>query len=421
MTADTESSGSVVAVHPDLVVRKPLASDDGDETHGMLTHALQDEDTSRQVEDAAVSILSLCVAPSSAPSSETGLVIGYVQSGKTLSFTTVAALARDNGYHIVIVITGTSTNLHQQSTQRLRRDLRLDEPRPRRWQLFPNPRDDATARGALRDILRDWFDSGVPAAQKQTILITVMKNHKWLASLRDLLRTLDVRRSPVLIVDDEADQASMNTRIRQGDESTTYQRIMEIRDALPHHTFLQYTATPQAPLLISIIDFAVPEVRGDPEPGEGYVGGRDFFGPRMASYVRRIPADDIATADQPLSEPSESLLQALRAFFVGVAAGLITTGGVGNRTMLLHPSYRTQQHHEYFHWVQQITDNWKEIFDKVMMTMIIMSLLRISFIPTTTLDKRSMTCRLSKIYRTTLICTTPDADTRSECAAGPDA
>ena len=55
-----------------------------------------------------------------------------------------------------------------------------------------------------------------------------MKNHAHLANLRDLLRQLDLTRSPVLIIDDEADQASMNTRVNQADESTTYRRISEI-------------------------------------------------------------------------------------------------------------------------------------------------------------------------------------------------
>src|SRR6476646_2488342 len=55
-----------------------------------------------------------------------------------------------------------------------------------------------------------------------------MKNHAHLANLRDLLRQLDLTRSPVLIIDGEADQASMNTRVNQADESTTYRRISEI-------------------------------------------------------------------------------------------------------------------------------------------------------------------------------------------------
>ena len=62
------------------------------------------------------------------PGRTTGLVLGQVQSGKTLSFTAVAAMARDNGYRVVIVITGTTTTLLDQSVNRLRRDLGLPGP-----------------------------------------------------------------------------------------------------------------------------------------------------------------------------------------------------------------------------------------------------------------------------------------------------
>ena len=58
----------------------------------------------------------------------------------------------------------------------------------------------------------------------------------------------------MLVIDDEADQASLNTKVNQGQESTTYTRLSEQRDTLPSHTLLQYTATPQALLLINIAD-----------------------------------------------------------------------------------------------------------------------------------------------------------------------
>src|SRR5688572_10598727 len=51
-------------------------------------------------------ILGRCLPPDEAGTPETGLVVGYVQSGKTLSFETVIALARDNGFGMVIVLAG---------------------------------------------------------------------------------------------------------------------------------------------------------------------------------------------------------------------------------------------------------------------------------------------------------------------------
>src|ERR1700722_6047873 len=59
----------------------------------------------------AKSILSRCVPPTSAVGGAVVLVVGYVQSGKTLSFTTLASLARDNGYGAVILLAGTTNNL----------------------------------------------------------------------------------------------------------------------------------------------------------------------------------------------------------------------------------------------------------------------------------------------------------------------
>ena len=56
-------------------------------------------------------ILADCVDPQAVASTNTGLVIGYVQSGKTLSFTALTALARDNKYQVVILLAGTTNNL----------------------------------------------------------------------------------------------------------------------------------------------------------------------------------------------------------------------------------------------------------------------------------------------------------------------
>ena len=80
------------------------------------------------VERQTAALLGKCVPPSAAEGSATGLALGYVQSGKTLSFTCVAALARDNRFPLVIVITGTSIPLFQQSVRRLRIDLGIDNP-----------------------------------------------------------------------------------------------------------------------------------------------------------------------------------------------------------------------------------------------------------------------------------------------------
>lgn len=313
------------------------------------------------VRESAVSILSKGVPPAAAAGQETGLVVGYVQSGKTMSFEMVAALARDNAFQMVIVVAGTSNPLFEQSTGRLRRDLRLDEPgRARRWIHFPNPTNvDATVQ-SIRNVLADWRDPGTPEEFRKTVLITVLKHHQRLANLTDLVRAVGAQGTPVLIIDDEADQASLNTEVAQGQESTTYSRLMDLRQELPQHTYLQYTATPQAPLLISIIDSLSPNFVQVLEPGEEYVGGREFFG-GGSPLARVIPPQEVPTNTNPLTEPPDSLIEALRIFMVGVAVGIREGRNTDNRSMLVHPSHRTAQHREYYNWVRDVFDEWKRI------------------------------------------------------------
>ena len=166
---------------------------------------------------------------------------------------------------------------------------------------------------------------------------------------------------PVLIIDDEADQASLNTEVAQGEESTTYQCLMDMRESLPSHTYLQYTATPQAPLLISIIDSLSPNFVQVLDPGEEYVGGREFFADNHTPLVRVIPPQEVPTNANPLNEPPDTLLEALRIFMVGVTAGISEGRNTGNRSMLVHPSHRTAQHLEFYNWVLDIFEDWKRI------------------------------------------------------------
>ena len=320
-------------------------------------------DVGEAIIEAAASILSRGIDPSENEDRQTGLVVGYVQSGKTLSFTTVIALARDNGYRLVITIAGTSTSLLNQSTRRLRDDLYVDDVDGYlRWATFTNPTDEEGNWRAIEQVFDEWRDPQVPESERPTVLITVMKNHIHLANLVNLLRRLNLHDVPTLIVDDEADQASLNTLVNRGRESTTYRRLLELREIVSCHTFLQYTATPQAPLLINIIDSLSPDFAEVLEPGEDYVGGQTFFGDTNG-LVRIIPYDDVPSDDHPVISPPYSLLDALRIFFVGVAAGLIQgrSRNNANRSMLVHPSRKTSQHQEYRIWIGQVFDEWQRL------------------------------------------------------------
>jgi hypothetical protein len=314
-------------------------------------------DERETIEQQTAAILGKCVPPSQNEGRATGLALGYVQSGKTLSFTCVAAMARDNRFPLVIVITGTSELLFQQSSQRLRIDLGIDDSKSHqwRWKFFPNPKLRHHHHDRIRDLLAEWQQPRV--RDKQTCLIAVMKNHVHLSNLVDLLRALDLSNVPTLVIDDEADQAGLNTLVNQNNESRTYQRLLGLRDALPHHTYLQYTATPQAPLLINIIDVLSPRFVEVLEPGRGYVGLVDFL-ERNPGLVRLIPDEELPDGQNQLHGAPESLREALRLFFIGVAAGKQMLGSENNRSMLVHPSRLKDKHANYFKWVSAVKADW---------------------------------------------------------------
>src|SRR5687768_13533505 len=76
-----------------------------------------------KVREEATRILASCLPPGMAAEKRTGLVVGSVQSGKTMSMTTVTALARDNDFRCVVVLAGTAKNLVSQTQERLEEHL----------------------------------------------------------------------------------------------------------------------------------------------------------------------------------------------------------------------------------------------------------------------------------------------------------
>lgn len=323
----------------------------GNELLDLLNYKDIPEESKTSLTEETRRILGKCVSPTLDVGAKTGLVIGYVQSGKTLSFTAVSAMARDNGFPVLIVISGVSVPLSGQSKTRLQDDLRLNERPDRSWLPFNNP-NGWSDEDAIRRVLEEWHDPSMKEKDRQTVLITVMKNHKHLNNLINVLKNLDLSGLPVLIIDDEADQASFNTKAKKGEESTTYSRIVELRRQIPNHTFLQYTATPQAPLLISLIDILSPDFAEILTPGPDYIGGKQFFREHKG-LIRTIPDSEKPDIETP--DPPDSLIYALRIFFLGVAVAIkLGSDRKGNRSMLVHPSRKTIGHHQFFQWVHQI-------------------------------------------------------------------
>ena len=320
--------------------------------------------------DETYQILEMCGNPNDQSIVETGLVLGYVQSGKTLSFTSLTAMARDNNFQIVIIIAGTSTSLSEQSYKRMLKDLQIDERRDRKWKILKNP-ENPNHRSSIQDSLEKWQDATLSREKCSTVLITVMKQTHRLQNLINVMRSLDLANVPTLIIDDESDQASLNTRARanakagdsvnEGDASTIYRRINNLREVFPHHTLLQYTATPQANLFINMWDRLSPNFIKLLKPGAGYTGGSTFF-INNDNLVQQIPNNEIPTNQNQVVQIPESLLSALRIFFLGVVVGEINDDQF-NRTMLIHPSRLTADHNDYFNWINDVIGSWTRLLE----------------------------------------------------------
>src|SRR3972149_4092865 len=150
----------------------------GEETQKLLEKLREDINNTEDIAGIkadSLSILSRCVKPKTSIGSKTGLVIGYVQSGKTVSFTMLSTLARDNGYKIVIIITGSSVNLYEQTVDRLKDDLSLERSQDRQWRFIENPKPNTPHDTQV--IAQSIQEAELPEGLKnQTIVIAVMKN-----------------------------------------------------------------------------------------------------------------------------------------------------------------------------------------------------------------------------------------------------
>ena len=321
--------------------------------------ALSDTEKER-LSNETFGILKECVDPTRPDNYNTGLVIGYVQSGKTLSFTSLTVLARDNRYRLVILLAGTTNNLVEQSFERLKHDLDINQNRE--WKLFTTQQKgfQKTELDRVNAELARWR-RGNPRAR--TILIVSMKQHQHLDNLANLLSEADLSDVPTLIIDDEGDQAGINTKAKQEEESTTYTRINALRDLFPHHSYILYTATPQAPLLISRIDTLSPDFGKVLTPGQDYVGGQEYFVDGVRNFVELIPSSEVPDKTDPPHVPPASLLAALRDFFVGVTLGLLEGEEQKgkNRSMMIHPAVPKDEHLMFARWVKQTKDNWSLI------------------------------------------------------------
>jgi hypothetical protein len=278
-----------------------------------------------------------------------GLVVGHVQSGKTANFTATIAKAADSGYRMFIVLGGVHNSLRRQTQLRLERQLL--ELQPTKWLSLTTEHND--------------FGNPLKALPLMShpelrLLAVVKKNASRLRRLRDWLTTAakegGLATCPVLIIDDEADQASPNAAKNQELDRTAINKLLVEILRLPRVAYIGYTATPFANVLI---DPKSPEdlyprhfIYSLPKPSS-YFGAEELFGlngsedegTQPHDMVRIVPDEE---ASQYIVRPkegfdpviTESLATAIRWFILATAARRVRSNKVKHSSMLIHTTSR---------------------------------------------------------------------------------
>lgn len=276
-----------------------------------------------------------------------GLVIGHVQSGKTANYTGLIARAADAGYKFIIVVAGIHNNLRKQTQQRIDEAFigRSSDPEDRRnigVGLAPGYPHPATLTNINEDFNKNTAEkSGWKINDfSKPIILVIKKNvttltalHKW---LKELNAEGDGRISdvPMLLIDDEADNASINTNKEDLDPTRTNAMIRRILGLFAKSCYVGYTATPFANIFINP-DAYGDDVREELFPRDfiycldaptTYFGAEKVFLNDATSQSIVRPIDDCENLipyshkrDDPVLELPPSLYRALDEFIVARA------------------------------------------------------------------------------------------------------
>ena len=210
-------------------------------------------------------ILDNCGDPRdvSKPWQKRGMAIGEVQSGKTGVFAGLMNKAADAGYRVFIVLAGVMNNLRKQTQIRIDRDFLGKESIL--WNAVETHGSDSimcmTAVGS--DFVKDISKLSIPLSgdRSPAVLLVVKKNKIILNNLKEWLEASNRRRTgrdkietTLLLVDDEADSASINTNARDKDATAINQAIRDLLGLFTNATYVGFTATPYANIFINPFD-----------------------------------------------------------------------------------------------------------------------------------------------------------------------
>ena len=225
-----------------------------------------------------------------------GLVVGNVQSGKTANMAALMAMAADYGWNMFIVLSGTIDNLRKQTLDRLLEDLKLPGCNLT-WSGIPHPMKNGITEHKPQNLS---FEPG----SLNRYLTVCLKNSK---RLKDLIEWLHEDRNSanqmkILLIDDEADQAGINTKDIDEDEKTKINELIinlvsnkysdgaERDDCFAAMNYIGYTATPYANVLndASLESLYPKNFISTLQVSKNYFGPQQIFGDRSANTYKGL-------------------------------------------------------------------------------------------------------------------------------------
>lgn len=284
-----------------------------------------------------------------------GMVVGHVQSGKTANYTGLVCKAADAGYRLIVVIAGIHNNLRNQTQGRIdegfigrdtgRLEMQETRNRPRLIGVgaFDDRRPPVSLTTTKRDFNKDSFLANTTqlASYAVPVVLVIKKNAHTLANLIEWLKEhsagqgSQVVEQAMLLIDDEADNASIDTKYGKEEVSRINGQIRNLLGLFRRSCYVGYTATPFANIFIDP-DTDDEVHRQDLFPRHFIIGldaPTNYFGARKvfidgisdeganSTHLRNI--DDNADVlpikhkiDQVVATLPESMVEALRTFLI---------------------------------------------------------------------------------------------------------
>lgn len=244
------------------------------------------------------------------------LLVGKVQSGKTSNLELLTALAFDNGYNLLIIFGGYDKDLLRQSTERFGGTFEttggeevLYSETPVLFTTNELTKESISINSLDPEFAKQLIEEGRP------MIITCLKRPPAMKTALKVITKIQEAVPGIVpfIIDDEGDQASLNTAKDKARNSTpTYKHIVKIKEVLGNPLYLSVTATPQANIFQSDISALNPASIHTVQPGNGY-NGASVYHLSENKIVENV--EDAESA----SLMSNSLREAIYYFFIASA------------------------------------------------------------------------------------------------------